>query len=839
MLMQKSMSAVATRRSRISNARHRRHIASRLAEALEPRTLLSGTSLLSPNLGPLELSAPAITTADSDTVVAGVGGTFTVIATGSPTPSWNEVGQLPMGVSLTDNGDGTATFNILPTVLATTAGITITASNGNAPNASQDFTLTIIQPNVLTISNLNDSGAGSLRSAITQANQAGGTDLIKAASGLKGTIKLLSALPALDANIIILGTGLTISGAKSTGSVLSVDAGVSAEFHNLAITGGSGVNGGGIDNAGTLALFNCTITGNRASTSGGGIYNDATGVMTISNSAIDQNTVSGDGIGGGGLYSNGGVVFASDSSFSKNAAGGGGNSGGGGIASAPINDTVNPGTLTVTNCTIALNTAVFDGGISDNSTVFSLIDSTVDQNKTVSNDGDGGVDIFLNGGTATISGTIIAKNSYPDLTSSSTTITGSNDLIGDGSDIVVQVNAHCTLQNSLRGTQTHPLDPKLGALANNGGATPTQAELAGAPGITHGADFPVLDSTNADITVTDQRGVARPRKFGGIDIGAFQLPPAYLANHLLILPIAKTIVAGGDIASSATSSSFTVELLNSKGNVDTTNNSTITVAFASAPKNASLIEGVQVNAGIATVSDVTASLIGNYVVEAIGTGLTSAKSNKFTVTADTSSAHLVVFQLPFDGTVGKPLFPKLVVHVEDNFGNTITTGHSKVTVSILTNPTNGLLSGTTTVSTSKGVAIFPTLKLSEAGAPYELQLTDNSLPAGNTTQSFMADIGMGITSVAIPHTASSYTVGSTITLTTTFKSDLPSTIPFTGDATVEALGEPLGDAQLSANGAIKFLLTNVSVGTYTCTIDYAGDNNHDPIGSNSFTLKLV
>jgi hypothetical protein len=92
-------------------------------------------------------AAPSITSAASVTFTVGSPKTFLVTTSGDPTPALNESGPLPSGVSFTDNNDGTAT-------LAGTAasgsdpsyGITITATNGVAPDAMQSFTLEINQP---------------------------------------------------------------------------------------------------------------------------------------------------------------------------------------------------------------------------------------------------------------------------------------------------------------------------------------------------------------------------------------------------------------------------------------------------------------------------------------------------------------------------------------------------------------------------------------------------------------------------------------------------------------------------------------------------------------------
>ena len=97
-------------------------------------------------------SAPAITSANRVTFAKGSAGTFTVTTTGYPTPTITKTGTLPAGVSFTDNHNGTAI--IAGTATATGAfSITITASNGVAPNATQSFTLTVTAPPAITSAN--------------------------------------------------------------------------------------------------------------------------------------------------------------------------------------------------------------------------------------------------------------------------------------------------------------------------------------------------------------------------------------------------------------------------------------------------------------------------------------------------------------------------------------------------------------------------------------------------------------------------------------------------------------------------------------------------------------
>ena len=87
---------------------------------------------------------PSITSGTSATFAEGHLGVFTVTASGVPTPALTETGSLPSGVAFTDNGDGTASLVGSPD--AGTNGVyalSVTASNGISPDASQSFTLTV------------------------------------------------------------------------------------------------------------------------------------------------------------------------------------------------------------------------------------------------------------------------------------------------------------------------------------------------------------------------------------------------------------------------------------------------------------------------------------------------------------------------------------------------------------------------------------------------------------------------------------------------------------------------------------------------------------------------
>lgn len=106
------------------------------------------------------LQAPSITSANNTTFAEGAAGTFTFTATGRPAPILTFSGSLPNGV----------TFNAVIGVLSGTpsfgtAGVyplTVTASNGVSPNATQAFTLTVAaQPitSLTQVAEIEDNGA--------------------------------------------------------------------------------------------------------------------------------------------------------------------------------------------------------------------------------------------------------------------------------------------------------------------------------------------------------------------------------------------------------------------------------------------------------------------------------------------------------------------------------------------------------------------------------------------------------------------------------------------------------------------------------------------------------
>jgi hypothetical protein len=89
---------------------------------------------------------PAFTSAATATFLIGSTGTFTVTTSGSPTVSAiTESGTLPAGITFTDNGNGAATITGTPTGTGNSYPLTLTASNGVIPNATQTLTIQVNQ----------------------------------------------------------------------------------------------------------------------------------------------------------------------------------------------------------------------------------------------------------------------------------------------------------------------------------------------------------------------------------------------------------------------------------------------------------------------------------------------------------------------------------------------------------------------------------------------------------------------------------------------------------------------------------------------------------------------
>ena len=202
-----------------------------------------------------------------------------------------------------------------------------------------------VETNQFVVTNTNDNGPGSLRTAITNADSAAGD--VTFASGVGGTIGLQSSMPGVEGQVNVLAhltPGIIVSG-NGANLPLSIGAGANSFVYGFTISNGSSYTGGGIYNDGTLTLSTMTLSGNvtRAGYDGGGIYNDAQGTLIVDQSAIVGNAAP---YGSGGGIFNLATVTLSDSTLSANSATEGA---GGGL--------YNLGAVTMNNSTLSANSS--------------------------------------------------------------------------------------------------------------------------------------------------------------------------------------------------------------------------------------------------------------------------------------------------------------------------------------------------------------------------------------------------------------------------------------------------------------------------------------------------
>ena len=395
----------------------------------------------------------------------------------------------------------------------------------------------------ITVTNTSDSGPGSLRQALTIANDG---DTIGFA--VTGTISLTSGELVIDKNIIISGPGpglLTVARSQQAADfrIFNIPPSHTAEIDGLTITGGSLVgNGGGISSGATLTISNCAISGNSITAdgvqySGAGIYN--VGTMTIVNSTVNNNQALMGFLppfGGGGISNDGGTLTIQNTTISENTAAGYG----GGVYNVgsltAINSTIRGNTAsggggifggaTIINCTISGNSAMFEGGgIFGGGTISNC---TISGNMTtVGHSRGGGIS-----GSGTITNSTFSDNLSVNGSSICAlgTVQLANTILNSGANIfllggTVTSHGYNLSSDNGGGFLNGPgdqinTDPLLGPLQDNGGPTFTHELLPGSPAIHMG------DPNFTPPPTYDQRGNPFVRVFGGrIDIGSFEVQP--------------------------------------------------------------------------------------------------------------------------------------------------------------------------------------------------------------------------------------------------------------------------------------------------------------------------
>jgi hypothetical protein len=406
------------------------------------------------------------------------------------------------------------------------------------------------QAQTFTVGNLENSGPGSLREALDEANASAGEDTIDFASGLSGTLALSGTGLTITDEVDIVGPGaaeLTVQQLSVGHRVLKVDltAPGPVTISGLHLTGGSSPGrGGDVDDAGgtqSLTFEGCLITDGSSEEIGGGIYSESplrllgstvsgnqsqsqgAGVSVNSGFALIGSTISGNV---SGARDTGGLVADLDGTET------------GLIEDSTISSNQNrafeliargTGRIVVRDSTIADNV----GGVGELTTFgsgsFAFVGDTIAHNDTVN--GGPGFDIEPEGGNPT------ATTFEDTLFSANTKSTTEPEIEGPFSaafSLIGDSRGGLELTEAVPGSNLLGVDPQLDPLADNGGETETMALPATSPAVNSGAAFGLT---------TDQRGEPRPVAYPGIpassapgadgsDIGAYELqaPPARPAS---------------------------------------------------------------------------------------------------------------------------------------------------------------------------------------------------------------------------------------------------------------------------------------------------------------------
>ena len=355
----------------------------------------------------------------------------------------------------------------------------------------------LVQAATYTVTNLNNSGAGSLRQAILDANASPSDDTIT--FGVSGTVNLTGGQLTVENN-----GALTIDG----GGVITIARTGAAMFRIFQVRSGA-----------TLTLNGVTITGGNLSSvsgtngSGGAIFND--GTLVINSSAIVGNTTGSSGAYGGGI-SNRGTLTLTSSTVSGNSSSGTG----GGVSNYG-------GTMTLINSTISGNSSGFYGGGLYNSGIMTVINSTVNANSAIFN----GSGIYTeSSSTTTLNNSIIANSPAGTecARAVSATVTAYNTLIMDGSG--------ATCINGAGSANNTSGDPHLGAPTGSPAYYPLTAASTLAIDTGDNARY-------ASAIGVDQAGNARIFNTT-IDLGAVEYD-SLLPTMLVSLTLATLTVAEG------------------------------------------------------------------------------------------------------------------------------------------------------------------------------------------------------------------------------------------------------------------------------------------------------
>lgn len=337
----------------------------------------------------------------------------------------------------------------------------------------------------------------------------------------------------LDGVIISSNRATVGGGGLYNGTTAQLTASATTIQNNIAVT----APGGGVFNLGNATLSGCPIVNNEATAGGGGgIENGINALLILNNSGVTGNRALnslGGGLhnyatadltrvtiqnnlanGGGGLYNEStGRTTVNTSVIISNTS----NSNGGGIN--------NQGALTVTQSSIVSNTSVLlQGGGLFNKANAQLTNVTISNNSSPAVSDSGGAIYNDSGGALQARHATISHNQAPGIVNNAGSVTLINTIAAlssggtgancNGTITTAGHNLDSGTSCGFPGGNINNADPQLGPLQDNGGGTLTRILLISSPAV-DAAD----DAVCASI---DQRNIARPQG-DHCDIGAYEV----------------------------------------------------------------------------------------------------------------------------------------------------------------------------------------------------------------------------------------------------------------------------------------------------------------------------
>lgn len=368
----------------------------------------------------------------------------------------------------------------------------------------------------------------ALTSATIASNDATSTDANAHGGGLYVLGDLTMSLVTVDSNHTATtnggsrGGGLYVKGsAKASDSIIGNNSVVSQAFYS---------GGGGAYVRGAFTLDRVSVLKNVADiknqdfvTSGGGL--GVAGDLTATYSEIDGNSATATAAVAGGIFC-GGNVTLTGSSVSGN------NSGRELAGLVALSQAPDDTTLTIANSTLSGNIATQGGGgLYTNAGIVSIVNSTVAFNKAGAGDFLGvhiapgvALKVMSKSPLITFESSIIANNSYGAGIADDVSMSLAPVAIGGGSNVIWHVVDSATAAK----LPANPVVgcPLLGPLRDNGGPTRTHALLSGSPGIDAGTNILSLafdqrggDGTFDYVRESGPAGILNPRS----DVGAYEV----------------------------------------------------------------------------------------------------------------------------------------------------------------------------------------------------------------------------------------------------------------------------------------------------------------------------